>query len=297
MPKPNFLIVGSAKCGTTSVYQYLKQHNDVFMPEWKEPAYFAPNEAGGVQTEEEYLKLFENVKSEKMIGEASVAYLYAENAAEDIASYLGKETKIVIFLRNPVDMAYSNWGHQVREGFEDLSFEDAIEAEKERQENKKFNQQLSGWVANLLYKKRASYSHQIERYDKVFGRNNVRIYIYEDFFKPELPEWEDLCEFLQISPTNKPKAKKYNPAGRMRSRFIQDVLRKRMAWKEPIKVMMPMAMRNFIRDILEKYNRKDAPQPSLSPETRKSLESYFEQDVKWLEERIGRSLENTWFKI
>ena len=78
--KPNFFIVGAPKCGITSMWAYLRQHPDIFMPKLKEPQYFSTDiilrfKKDRVTDIETYLKLFSKVRNEKMIGEASPTYL------------------------------------------------------------------------------------------------------------------------------------------------------------------------------------------------------------------------------
>lgn len=294
-PLPNFLIVGAAKSGTTSLYHYLKQHPDVFMPDWKEPAFFAPRDAGGIQDEEEYRALFYGSEGKTAIGEASVAYLYASEAAKKIRDFLGPNTKIVMLLRNPVDMAYSNWGHQRREGYEALSFEEALQAEKERKKNPDFGNDLKTWIGDLLYCDRAHYPPQITRYDDALGADNVKIYIYEEFFSSGLPFWKDLCVFLGIESTFVPDAEVHNRAGRSRSKALQKILNERKFWKEPLKAVLPPSFRKKLKAKLYNFNRADTPLEQMDKQTRELLEHLFADDVKWLEERIRRPLTELWF--
>ena len=124
---PNFLIVGAAKCGTSSLHNYLNQHPDIFMPSYnklgmkvKEPRFLIkdlvknrlPN---GVWSFEEYKSLFTDVKNAKLVGESTVLYLYYyEHAIKNIKHYLGKDVKIIIMLRNPIDRAYSAYSFASR---------------------------------------------------------------------------------------------------------------------------------------------------------------------------------------
>jgi len=293
--KPNFLIIGAAKSGTTSLYEYLRQHPDVFMPDWKEPAFFAPPEAGGVQSEAEYLALFKNAGGKKAIGEASVAYLYANEAPQRIHDFLGPDVKIVILLRNPVDMAYSLWGHQTREGFETLQFEEALATEQDRISNTPAKKLNDSWICDFAYKGRASYKSQIDRYAARFRAKNMKIYIFEEFFKDSLPLFGDLCRFLGIDETFKPVAGKYNEAGQARSVTLRNILKGKQAWKEPLKKLLPVKLRLEIREALEKMNRVAAPLPPLKDTTRNKLETEFETGIRDLEVLLNRQLRDIWF--
>lgn len=292
---PNFLIVGAAKSGTTSLYEYLKEHPEVFMPEWKEPAFFAPPEAGGLRSPEDYAALFGNVTDEKAIGEASVAYLCSSESPRKIKDFLGNGVKIIMALRNPVDMAYSLWGHQLREGFEDLSFEDALAKEKERLANPQFARKKGSWVMDYAYSYRASYAGQIAAFDKIFSKDHIKILIYEEFYQDILPRYADLCRFLNIDDSFSPEGGKYNVAGAARSQRLQNFLHRPSGLKNAVKKIIPDPMRQRIRKTLEKVNRIDRPLPPLPSETRKELEKIFYNDVRQLEARIGRSLKEIWF--
>ena len=79
---PNFLIVGAAKAGTTSLYDYLRQHPDIFMPEWKELSFFIGDPCGPlhkVRKPAYYYKVFAGVKQHKAIGQGVFVLSYLIN--------------------------------------------------------------------------------------------------------------------------------------------------------------------------------------------------------------------------
>ena len=132
MKKPNFLIVGAAKSGTTSLFHYLKQHPEVFMPDLKEPQFLVCEKIKGrlhkyIDSAAEYYELFEK-STEKCAGEASVFYLYYfEEAIKNIKKELGSDVKIIIVLREPVSRAISAYEHVLRNNpKEKLSFKEAL---------------------------------------------------------------------------------------------------------------------------------------------------------------------------
>ena len=98
--KPNLFIVGAPKCGTTAWYHYLQHHKDISFSEAKEPHYFCtdfPN-FRWAKTEEEYLKLFADLPDSKYIGEASVMYLYSEEAIHRVREF-NPDAKVMVFIR------------------------------------------------------------------------------------------------------------------------------------------------------------------------------------------------------
>jgi hypothetical protein len=111
---PNFFIVGAPKCGTTSLHYWLSQHPEIFMSEPKEPGYFCTDlheeadnfnndkkEHFKYRNKDDYLKIFENHKNKKIIGESSVRYFHSNQAPINIKNRTIKP-KIIISIRNPV---------------------------------------------------------------------------------------------------------------------------------------------------------------------------------------------------
>ena len=134
-PKPNFFIVGAPKCGTTALHEYLQHHPDAYLPYYKEPHYFGADLVGSRflqfrnKPKRKYLKLFRDVRGEARIGESSPWYLASNAAAAEIHRY-DPEAKIIIMLRNPIDMMYSMWSQFRYSGNEQIEFfEEALAAE------------------------------------------------------------------------------------------------------------------------------------------------------------------------
>lgn len=176
MVLPNFLIIGAAKAGTTSLYSYLKQHPDIFMSSWKEPKFFSlegekldfqgPSQiinTDSINNLESYLELFEGVKDETAIGEASPIYLYSPKAPANIKKYI-PDAKLIVVLRHPAERAFSSFAHLIRAGYETLSFEEALEEEPQRIKEK--------WAPLWYYKEKGFYAQQLERYFELFDRED-----------------------------------------------------------------------------------------------------------------------------
>ena len=148
MTMPNFLIIGSQKAGTTALYHYLKQHPQIFMSGTKEPCFFAfegedldfRSPTGervfvgsyGINNIDDYRRLFERVRDEKAIGEASPIYLIHPKATERIRHYL-PDAKLIAILRDPVDLAYACFLMDRRAGLEPCEiFADALKDQERR---------------------------------------------------------------------------------------------------------------------------------------------------------------------
>ena len=202
MTLPNFLIIGAAKSGTTALYRYLKQHPDIFMSERKEPHFFSfTNETKMTRGPGDYVKtaitdfnlyckLFDSVKNEIAIGEASPTYIYIKGTAERIYSIL-PNVKLLAILRNPVDRAFSAYMHQVRDGYEDSKdFKEALSKENERIKN--------NWGPIWHYVNAGYYYEQLIPYFNSFNKDNIKIIIYDDFVKNPIKEIKNIYSFLGV---------------------------------------------------------------------------------------------------
>ena len=169
MKKPNFFILGAPKCGTTSLAAWLSQHPQVFMSPAKEPHHFnADHKNRGYKERSHYESLFSRAKDHHIaVGEASVWYLYSQVAVSLIEEY-SPESRYIVCLRNPVDMAYSLHEQQLVSGNEHLNcFSEAWELSDQRL---KANS-VSRWCvepSQLAYGEACKLGGQMERlYDRV----------------------------------------------------------------------------------------------------------------------------------
>lgn len=291
---PSFLIIGAAKSGTTSLHEYLRSHPSVFLPKYKEMRFFCPEEHGAI-SETVYRKLFAGAKAHQVIGETAGGYLRAPEAPERISAFLGRDTKIIAILRNPVDKALSFWRHNTREGWEQRSFAAAIRSEELAQPDPDFSRKTGLRIANVSYLASARYSAHLERYFRVFPAGNIRIYFYEEFFQPGLPQWRDLCAFLEIDPGFVPEEKIYNRASTARSLALQRWYSRPSWLKTIMKPLIPLEYRNQLRRALGVLNRKHGGLQPLDDNSRRHLEEIFRPDVRRLEDMLGKNLRDLWF--
>jgi len=290
--RPNMLIVGAAKCGTTTGAAVLGSHPEVFMSTPKELSYFVDPEYRRTQTWEAYLQHFERAGDAKVIGEASVAYLHHPTSAEAIHQCLGPDMKIVVFIRSPVDMAYSLWGHMRRIESEPLTFQEAVEASKQRASGEL---PVQSWIGNYQYVERARYVGQIDRYRRRFGANHVRIIVFEELIERPGDVMAGLFEWLSLSPLPIENLPKLNAAGSNRWPGLRRLLDGRSGVKRLGKRIIPSGTRQLIRKMAERLNRRTLPLPELSLSYRRTLEARFHEDVATLSEWTGRDLSSRWF--
>jgi hypothetical protein len=301
---PNFLIVGAAKSGTTSLYHYLAEHPEIFMSPIKEPNYFSQDieisklrpgyrEKFGVPIESElldylngsmeeslhcaiiqtfnsYIRLFKNVGNEKAVGEASVSYLYSKVAPETIKQTL-PDCKIIIILRNPITRAFSHFLMNFGSQFKEKNFEEEI-----KNDLSKLNK---GWGISELYLELGEYYKQVKRYINIFEHKNIRIYTYEDFSINGLKVLKDIYCFLKVDTSYIPNLNiKYNKSIRQK-KIIE------LCTIERLKRFSIKKVPRYYRRLLDlKKERK----PQIEKNALIFLKKYYDHDIKNLSKLLNK---------
>ena len=288
-PKPNFLIAGAAKAGTTSLHEYLGQHPDIFMSTFKEPNYFVPGYA--YDDWQKYLALFGGARAETAIGEASTGYLYCKESPAWIKAVLGP-IKIILILRNPAHRAASLYWWMVREGYESAStFADALERESSRIASPTFRNTCPQFYPDYLYYTTGLYSEQVPRYLETFGPGNVRVYIFEEFAKDPHAICREIFNFLNVDPDFKPAIAIHNEARLPASARLQFWLRNRAPGYLPF---LSSRLRRKFLDQLMALNTKLGSTPRRDAETEAPLLERYREDIRQLEQILERDL-SFWF--
>jgi hypothetical protein len=293
MTLPNFLIIGAAKSGTTALYHFLKQHPQVYMSPHKETNFFAfegqkirfhgPGDdtisEQSITTTELYKKQFEAISNEIAVGEASPWYLYSGRAAQNIRRSI-PDAKLIAILRNPVDRAFSSYLHVVRDGRESLTFEEGLFAEEARIEQ--------GWEYIWHYRQSGYYASQVERFLSLFPREQVRLYLYEDFLIDPAGLMKDVCEFLGVEDDFVVDTSfRPNATGVPKNQMLGRLLLRPNPVKATVKLLMPKQLRYSIG---QRINQRLLKKPSMSEQTRRKLLGGYKNDISALQELLGRSL-------
>ena len=293
---PTFLIIGAAKSGTSAVYEYLRQHPDVFVSDNKEPGFFAlegqvadftgPGDRKFnrtcVTSLSRYQSLFTKVVNQPAVGEASTVYLYSPAAPACIRRHV-PAVKLVVILRNPVERAYSGYKYLVRDGLEKLtSFEDALEAEETRI--------AANWHHIWHHKRLGFYHDQLKRYFDLFQSDQIAVYLYDDLQARPLAMMQNIFAFVGIDAAFTPDVSvKYNISGEPRSRLLHGALAHPNAAKNLVKGMVPAATRRRLRNWLMEHNIV-LTETRIAPETRRHLVDLYREDIAKLESLIDRDL-------
>lgn len=289
MALPNFLIPGAAKCGTTSLFQYLKQHPQIGMLESKDANFFVDFRVR-VRTLKEYEALFDNLADKKAIGEAPVRALYDVEATQKIKECL-PDVRLIIILRNPAEMAHSLWGHLVRNG-ERLSFKRALKAEPKRMSDPNFRKRCNNWHADYYYFHRGLYHEQVKHYMDTFGKENIRIHIFDDFKKSPIQTCRECFMFLGVDEEFTPVIEKHNVGKVYRHRGLHKLLSQPPPWMQWIEKTTPGDVVANLRQRLIGFNTRRVP--LLDPKLKKELLQRYRPDIEKLENLLGRDL-SCWF--
>jgi hypothetical protein len=284
---PNFIIVGAAKSGTTTLYNYLKSNPSIYLPEFKEPHYFANNHPLNfdvLNNRQNYCDLFRD-QNEVAIGEASTAYLYFPDTPERIYSEIPK-CKIIALLRDPTERALSMWGHQVREGLEKCSLEEAVEDELSGN-----LRQLNNVEFGFNYCKQGLVANNLEKYQSVFGRHNVYIGDYQLLRTDPSELVRQICNFLEVEPHEiDAKPQRLNASGNPQFRWLHKFLnskhpvRKALVW--PLKMVLPVNARHKLWSSFRNWNILRGRRHEINSLTKIKLDKYFELEVKRINELI-----------
>jgi len=186
---PNFLGIGVQRSATTWLYECLREHPEIFLPEQKELHFFNRNFDKGLDW---YKAFFQGVKGEKAIGEITPDYLHNYEALKRIAMIIPK-AKLIISLRNPVDRAYSAYKLLSTRVYKDISFDEAF------------------WQKDYIRKVGFYYNH-LRRLYELFPEDQILVILYDDILSSPKKILTNMFVFLDVNPNFSPKAltKKYN---------------------------------------------------------------------------------------
>ena len=293
MNKPNLLIIGAAKAGSTSLYYYLNQHFNINFSKLKEPKYFTYSflnlsHAGpgdnsvdkyAIRDKNKYYDLFSNFNS-KYTAEASPDYLYySDRVAKKIYNELG-DIPLIIILRNPILRAFSAYSYLKRDNREKYSFKEALDLESKR---------ISmNYDFIWHYKSVGNYSSQIKYFSELFS--NIHFILFDDLVTNPLKACNDVFKFLNLETLNQIKTTIHNPSGNPKNLLARFILNRRSSistfTREMIKFFIP-------RKILENLASRSLERNLIDKESFEYLAEYYIDEISYLENLLNRDL-STW---
>ena len=234
---PDFIIIGTARSGTTSLYYNICQHPCVLPAAYDELGFFDSNFHLGLNW---YRSLFPTLFSKWIVkhnkkfaitGEDTPFYIWSPAVAKRILKIL-PNVKLIVLFRNPVDRAYSNYHLGVRAGSENLSFEDAIKVELNRLNDKiEPENKLERYTTPRSYIAKGFYADQLKIWLKLFKNEQLLIISTEDFESKSQETLDKIYDFLQIPKNHVVNPEKHKVASypKMKSetrKFLVDFYKK-----------------------------------------------------------------------
>ena len=310
---PDFFIVGHPKCGTTALYEMLRRHPQVFMPDMKEPWFFAtellrdaPSVSTGIptgipETLDEYLSLFAGAKPEQLTGEASALYLWSRVAARGIAE-LQPAARIIAVFREPASFLRSLHLELVQRHQEpERDLRKAISVESSRRRGNYVSPSIWYWPAMVLYSDYVRYVEQLRRYQEFFPPEQILVLIYDDFRRDNEATMRTVQRFLGIEDTHPIEPTEANPTVRVRSMYLNNLLGAIYAGagpvsgtvKKSIEALTSQRVRNKMLQATQRrivYAKPEPPDDELMIELRR----HYKQEAVALSEYLGRDLVTLW---
>ncbi len=297
MPRPNFIIAGAPKCGTTALSEYLREHPNVFVSTPKEVHYFSTDMPGhGVaKTERAYLELFADVGPEhRAVGEASVWYLYSTEAARNIRAF-APDMKLLVMLRNPADLTYSMHSQSLYNLWED---EPDFATAWRLCDARRAGERIPGPCDEpkiLLYDELGALGAQVERLLGVFPREQVEIVFFDDFVSDTEGVYESVLRFLDLPLDHDVEFKPHNQNATHR-----------YGWLSALTEQPPEALQRMVRTVksvtgagdlkvmkrLRNWNLVETERPPLDASMRRTVLDHYRDDVQKLARLTGRDLDH-----
>lgn len=263
-------IIGAQKSGTTSLAALLKQNAQVCLSEPKEPNYYSVNYSKG---DEWYRSCYSEINQVKV--DASTTYTMCPFSEKSLVLKPGRdklvgvpqrifdanpEAKLIYIIRDPVARMYSNYWHNVKYGYEKLSFDQAI-------------------AGDPLYAEMSCYYCQVEEYLKLFPKENILLIKFEDLIREQLTVLNQCERFISVNETlsimankNENKGGQYNPVAK---RLLRN----------PLVLFIEKLLPTKVKAVVKKSISKEIPK--LSADKKEELMSQFVEDQKKLHETFG----------
>ena len=290
MTLPNFIVVGTAKGGTTALYWYLAEHPEIFMSPVKETNFFAWNvDPEGrllygdpdvhrfpVKTLEEYEALFADAGAALAVGEASPLYLESPQAPGRIRSLL-PEARIVATLRHPVDRAYSDYQMYLRRRGR------VLDPARDLSATAPWARPDSRWMQV------SRYHDQLARYYQAFPRERIHVLLFDDIRKGAVEATRGVYRFLGVDAGFAPDTETPHAAGGVPASPLLEGLLTRSPLSAALRRWVPTGAANWVRRMRARTLRKAPPLP---PALRRELTTHFRDDIQRTSALIGRSLEH-----
>ena len=291
MSLPNFICLGAAKSGTTTLCDILRQHPEIYIPSFKEPHFFdiPENYKNGIDW---YKKNYYRNALAKVIADFTPSYFFDKEAPKRIFESLGDKVKFVVILRNPVDRAYSHYLHSKRDDHEDLEFKEALQNESSRLKKYEENGDYLSYLRQS-YVSQGLYSDMLERYLEYFSLDNfLFIHFEEEFIKHREETIIKILNFLEIENFNLKIDIKSNSASKEKSKTLKRIMKKRGWWRKILKFLVPsIQLRQIIRNKIQRANIIEIKVDKLSDELKREIyRTHFSEQIDSFSKKSNKKI-------
>jgi hypothetical protein len=296
----DFLIIGAQKSGTTSLFEHLREHPAITMPEYKEIPYFTPESGYRQDWAELVREHFPRGRSGVILGKSTPHYMASDRAVSRRIQEMNPRMKIIAILRDPVERAFSHYKMVLRGGDESRPFDEAVAGQLDPDHLRSLR-----WLEfdyghrHETYVAWGEYGRVLADYHKRFGADQVRVYFLDELQRDPHALLRDVFEFLGVDPTFVPRS-----AGTVFHKGRVSLLDRLVGWARRLRWaravyhrVAPLKIKTLIRQ-KTRYtaDQKNVRAEPMSPETRRRLEDHFRADVLALESLIGRPCPWDWVR-
>lgn len=268
MRKPDFIIVGAHKAGTTSLHYYLDEHPDIYLPDYKGGDLLSHRDFKQLGKTQAYLDQFEQAEPNQILGEVSSVYFHQDNQFVEQLSRNFPDLKIIIILRDPIDRAYSHafW-------------------------NRSYSQQELQDLDSLLLSskkilKPGLYATHLKKYLDCFGKDQIKVFLYDDLRQDSRGFVKKMYDFLGVQSDFEPDINKRYHSGNLKvDNSYSRLLKRGKAISPSLKALIPSPIRSLLSSALA--SKSTAPKPKMSPQLRQALIHYYRDEVTEVEKLTG----------
>src|SRR5262249_49571102 len=283
--RPNFFVLGAAKCGTTTLHGLLSAHPHIFMTKEKEPKFF-DNDSYYPRGLDRYLRdHFRGAAGFDARGESTPTYLRLAKARDRIRRDLGKDLRFVVILRDPVKRAWSHYLHAVCLGVETESFERALELESTR-----LSAGRPSWTA---YFRDGLYAHQLRVWFEAFPREHFLLLLTEDLAERPSAVARQAFAFLDVDPDVEfSPPSRANVSWTPRYRRLAAALNPRRGGMiGTLQRLVPRSTPQRLTKLINRWNSRPVERPpTLAPAVARALRRRYCDEILAVEEIVGRDL-------
>lgn len=303
MAFPNLFLLGAPKCATTSLYDLLSRHPQIFCPSVKEPGYFTRDEVRAdiqksvahLKDEQGYLDLFSSAQGGNSVTcDGSTSYLRSPAALEQIAA-LGSDVKAIAVYRDPVELVSSYFTFLRTEAWEDQpNLEAAWAVQSERRAGSQIPQGARR-KSSVIYSDVAMLGRQITAAQTILGKR-LKVYDMKEVTQDIARVSRDIQTWIGVTTVDLGGLPSLNPARAPRNRMLNNLTKNPPAPVRAAKNMVKAAMGVSSLGIARRVGRLNETQVTrkVSDDLRNEMRAYFHDDVCLLEDAVGRDLRKVW---